>query len=141
MKTELMKVFEKARIGDGCWEWTACRTNGGYGRVVFRGRTTTAHRAAMIVWGVDVPAGMEVDHLCKNIICIRPAHLRVVTKHVNVLASNSLAAQNARKSECKRGHPLSGANLYLRPQRGRWGRQCRTCRSTSRERSGLKHAT
>lgn len=128
MKTEFQRVFEKATIGDGCWEWQACKTPGGYGRMMFRGRMTTGHRAAMIVTGHDVPVGMHVDHICKNIVCIRPSHLRVVTPRQNVRYSDAVTGINSRKTHCKRGHPLSGNNLYERPYRGITARQCLTCR-------------
>lgn len=43
----------------------------------------------------------------------------------NGLAGKSPAAENSTKTHCKHGHPLSGDNLYLRPDGDRGCRECR----------------
>jgi hypothetical protein len=43
------------------------------------------------------------------------------------------AHHNAIKTTCVRGHPLSGANLYVNTSHGRPMRQCRACRSVNRK--------
>jgi hypothetical protein len=48
-----------------------------------------------------------------------------VTRAVNVLRGDSPNAVNARKTHCKRGHPLFGDNLYTRKDKP--GRQCKQC--------------
>lgn len=42
---------------------------------------------------------------------------------LSVIERNGVTAINARKTHCKRGHPLSGSNLLPRPL----GRNCREC--------------
>lgn len=54
-----------------CWEWEAQRRNG-YGRFVIGGRTYQAHRIAYEFAVKKIPAGLVIDHLCKNIACVNP---------------------------------------------------------------------
>ena len=73
----------------------------------------------------SVPCGLELDHKCNTPLCINPDHLEAVTHRENVKRSQSPFGINARKTECPKGHPLAGDNLYLTPN-GR--RNCRICR-------------
>lgn len=108
----------------GCWLWTAAKTPKGYGRFVVSQRPTRiamAHRFAYELEVGPIPAGMTIDHLCKNQSCVNPAHFEVVTRSENAKRGNPLL------THCKRGHELSGDNLYFPPDGA--PRQCRTCRS------------
>lgn len=95
--------------GSGCWIWTA-NLRQGYG--VFRlGALRPAHRVAWEWAKGPVPDGLPLDHLCRNRACVRPSHLEPVTHRENILRGNGFSGRNARKTHCKRGHPLSGENL------------------------------
>ena len=114
----------------GCWIWTASTTDQGYGhfyigKVNGVKRTKAVHRIAYESEVGPVPNGMTLDHLCRNRACVNPAHLEPVSRGENVLRGQSPSAKAARKTECVRGHSLTGDNLYIRPDGG--GRQCRTC--------------
>lgn len=55
------------RDPDGCWLWTAGLRGAGYGH--FRaegGKLTAAHRWSYARYVGPIPAGMEIDHLCRN---------------------------------------------------------------------------
>jgi len=63
---------------------------------------------------------MDLDHLCRNTKCVNPEHLEIVTRQVNIDRG-----YGCKREFCKRGHPFSGENLYIRPD-GK-GRGCKAC--------------
>ena len=119
------------RSADGCWLWSTDRCDAHtYGQVSLRGRTWMAHRIAWELLVGPIPDGLVVDHLCRRPACCNPAHLDLVTPSVNVRRGNrprASAHYNARKTTCKRGHPLSGDNLYIRHDHRGAHRVCKTC--------------
>lgn len=108
----------------GCWLWTARCDRAGYGRFWSGVTHVGAHRFAFEYFRGPVPDGLELDHLCRVPCCVNPWHLEAVTGRINVLRGVGVSAQNARKSRCLHGHPLSGTNLR-RDTRGH--RQCVIC--------------
>lgn len=103
-----------------CEQWIAYRNADGYG--IFE--RVGAHLWAYRHFVGPVPDGCELDHLCRNRGCVRIDHLDPVPHRENVLRGNGLAAQQARRTHCKRGHPLSGKNVRVRSNRKR---DCLTC--------------
>lgn len=122
----------------GCWRWTASKKMGGYGQYQLEGWPQLAHRVAYEYLVGPIPAGLTIDHLCRNRWCVNPEHLEPVTQRENNLRGGSLVALNARKTHCKRGHPLSGPNLYIHPTAG--ARQCRICMQAREQRRGPRRA-
>lgn len=110
----------------GCWEWQNSKTLG-YGRVKFRGRLDLAHRVAYEVLVGPIPAGLHLDHLCRNRGCVNPAHLEPVTQRENILRGTGPAAVNAAKTHCVNGHSLADARMIRRGKDRRPTRDCRTC--------------
>lgn len=117
-----------------CWEWTASLTSTGYGQFNDGSRIRTAHRFAYELVVGPVPDGLVLDHLCRNATCINPAHLEPVTQRENIMRSPTAPpALNARKTHCKHGHELDGANLRIRERPNRLPeRVCRTCTGWTR---------
>lgn len=107
-----------------CVLWTGSIDTRGYGYVKADGRTYRAHRLAYEEAHGEIPEGLVIDHLCRVRACVNPDHMEAVTQRVNVLRGESLQAQNARKTECIRGHAFDDENTLLTAD-GR--RQCRTC--------------
>ena len=107
-----LRFFRKVRITPTCWEWTAGKiANGGYGQIYFGGRPHVAHRVALKIFGIPLPDGMLVDHICRNRSCVNPRHLRVVTPRQNTMEnSDGIAAKNGAKTHCKHGHPFNEEN-------------------------------
>lgn len=111
----------------GCWLWTGS-TTGGYG-VLSRGPArhaplVRAHRYAYERFVGPIPAGLQIDHLCRNRACVNPLHLEAVPQRENIRRGVSPPACAARKDTCPKGHPFNAENTRLSP-RGR--RVCRRC--------------
>lgn len=119
-----------------CWAWLAAKDRDGYGMFQYVGAPLRAHRVAYELTIGPIPAGLTLDHLCRNPSCVNPAHLEPVTNRENTFRSPlTQASVNARKTHCKHGHPFSGSNLVLRDGR----RRCRACiNRASREHTARK---
>lgn len=128
------RFWSKVSISEsGCWEWTARRDSDGYGaiRAFRRGLYFKAHRLAYQMVVGPIPAGLVIDHLCRNRGCVNPAHMEVVTIRENTLRGASNSAQNARKTMCRNGHPFDERNTYVGTNRGRPVRSCRQCNASA----------
>ena len=76
------RFWEKVDKSGGCWKWMAGRTKTGYGQFSLRpGRMVRAHRFAFKSHYGHLPK--IVDHVCGNIICVNPSHLREATQKQN----------------------------------------------------------
>ena len=105
-------LFRRIRINlaTGCWDWTG-GSYGRYGVVSLNYRLYAPHRLMYALTYGKIPKGRGhgipvIDHFCKNTLCCNPLHLRLVSQKENNLAGNSLSAQRARQTHCKRGHLL-----------------------------------
>ena len=119
--------------GDGCWLWTGGRMGRNHDRgiVNWHGRPVTAYRVALLLVGREVAPGHSVHHLCEEPLCVRPDHLHVVATEREHRAFH-------RRTHCKRGHPLSGANLGVvgADAKNAGLRYCRAClRERARKRA------
>lgn len=112
------------RTEGGCWEWAGSHSPQGYAFMYVRpGVRTNAHRVAYELLVGPIPEGLDLDHLCRNRGCVNPAHLEPVTGGENNRRGISVAAVNATKERCPKGHPYD----VTRTVRGRPARFCSTC--------------
>lgn len=127
------------RADNGCLHWQGSVDADGYGKIkrLWNGeRVFTAHRYAFLLAGGVVPTGFTIDHTCHNgdltcsadagclhRRCIEPSHLEAVSRRQNTLRGSNVAAINARKTVCSKGHPYNEANTGRRGNR----RYCRAC--------------
>lgn len=118
------QVWDKIDASGDCWQWTGRDDRKGYGdlsvKIDGKWRNCKAHR---IVWTLlcgPIPDGLQIDHLCRNRLCVNPDHLEPVTPFVNVHRSYSPSALRARQTACKYGH----SNWYLLPT---GNRACASC--------------
>lgn len=110
----------------GCTLWFGTWNSDGYGTIWQRVGGKRKRRLAHVVsWEEEngpVPAGFELDHLCRMRCCINREHLEPVTHAVNM--ERSIGPKSKFGLECNRGHELTPENTYVAPT-GR--RRCRAC--------------
>lgn len=68
----------------GCLIWRGHTYRNGYGRIRIDGQIRLVHRVAYEIAEGPIPEGLEIDHLCRNKLCILPTHLEPVTREVNL---------------------------------------------------------
>ena len=96
---ERLKRHRKIDRRTGCWLWTGCCNNLGYGKMTLtiRGKkkAVSVHRVAWFAWqvGLKLHKGQIIYRTCKNRNCFNPDHLR-------------------------RGKPRDAMRLYQERQRG-----------------------
>lgn len=122
-----VSLYERIRVrvrpdASGCWLWSGPLTRDGYGLVGKGGKGTgmfLVHRVVYEAVCGPIPAGLEIDHLCRVRACCNPAHLEAVTRKENV--RRGLRGPGSSRSHCFRGHVLAGENI-AGPDR-----HCRIC--------------
>ncbi len=120
-----VRFWENVAVTGDCWWWTGTIVPDGYGNFRVEGKTVGAHRWSYKYLVGPVPKGLELDHLCRNPACVNPDHLEAVNHRENCLRGEGVSAINARKTECLRGHPFSGANLVIEKSGQRYCRKCK----------------
>lgn len=120
-----------------CVIWTGSVSHG-YGHLWANGRVVAAHRFAYESEYGPIPAHLELDHLCRNRICVNPAHLEAVPHQVNIIRAKTVI------THCPRGHWYDVTNTRFRATQLGVERVCRKCNqifkreSRQRARSGMK---
>lgn len=94
---------------EGCWEWAAGRNHLGYGVFTIGRKRIKAHRAAYQFDNGPIPEGIDIDHICRNRGCVKPAHLRPVT-----------AKQNAENLSGAHGHNVTSGVRGVYKERDKW---------------------
>ena len=135
MATIADRIAKHSALDGDCIVWIGTTGRLGYGHISVNSSTKDVHRVSYETFVRPIPEGLSLDHLCRNRACINPDHLEPVSHRENVLRGFGPTSLNARKTHCKRGHPLSGDNLYIIPSTG--SRVCRVCdRERQRRRYG-----
>lgn len=121
----------------GCWEWQGHRDPvWQYGQCTFMGHRWQVNRLAYAAANGPFDKALDICHRCDNPPCCNPEHLWLGTPKENMQdASKKGRIYLGTLTHCKRGHPLSGDNVYLKPENG--ARMCLACcRARHRIRAG-----
>jgi len=118
-----------------CWIWTKSMTSNGYATMPVRGVCRVAHRVFYEYFIAEIPAGLELDHLCRVRHCVNPWHMDPVTRSVNLKRATP-PKHNRSKTHCPQGHPYDEENTLRIPSRPN-ARYCLTC---NREQSRARRA-
>lgn len=92
---------------NGCWISGYSIASHGYAQIGWRNKgerryVVLAHRAVWEKFNGPVPAGMTLDHLCREKRCVNPKHLRLLENFENARRINGM---NWKLGECANGHP------------------------------------
>jgi hypothetical protein len=140
-RRSLAERFESkvARRESGCWEWRGAHFQAtGYAVFTIRSdrdgkwRPTVAHRVSYELHVGPIPAGMPLDHLCRNRGCVNPKHLEPISHRENVLRGEAPCAIAVRENRCTRGHEYTPENTLVKKSGKRECRQCSRMRDRIR---------
>lgn len=98
-KEKLRWVEEDRGHETPCWIWQLAQLSNGYGVEGTAEGNTLAHRRAYLNAYGPIPEGLEIDHLCRVRLCVRPEHLEAVTHQTNLRrgAGTKLTADDVRE--------------------------------------------
>jgi hypothetical protein len=136
---------------NGCWLYRTPAKSGYANFGINKKLAVRAHRFSYQAHKGDIPAGMQIDHLCSVKNCCNPDHLEAVTpkentrrawergeakKHPPEIALRAGRIGNAAavrkklaQTRCKRGHEYSEENTIKLPKGGRDCRRCQKLRA------------
>lgn len=94
---------------NGCMNWTGGRFKGRGGRLRYGcfgmpkacGGPAGAHRVSYVLANGSIPGDLTVDHICENLACVAPGHLRLLTQVQNALRGMTADESGER---CAKGH-------------------------------------
>lgn len=105
-----------------CWTYIGGKNADGYGSFSKDGASAEAHRVSWELTNGPIPDGIQIDHMCHNPACVKPAHLRFATISEN--------QQNLR------GVPRSNTSGVLGVH---WHRDSKMWRATVKHKGKSKH--
>jgi hypothetical protein len=147
------RLLNRARleVSTGCWRWDGPLHIGKYPIAAGHGKHSIAgeqyaHRASYRLWVGEIPESQRIVWTCGDEPCINPQHLKAIPQIEVCRGSEAWdESQDCWKhaprgprghaSHCRRGHAMSGENLYITPTGLRHCVACRRLRDRARRRS------
>lgn len=118
MTTLLQRFYRKTvMVGNtGCLLFKGAPNNSGYASFSMGSRESlmTAHRAAWVLEGREIPVDHDLDHLCHNRWCVNVDHLEPVTRQENLRRGKGHESSRADRSKCRNGwHDWTDDNIFI----------------------------
>ena len=142
-KQELRRFWKRIKRFNDCWVWEGANRRGrirngksnSYSTCTFKGKNESVHRIFYEAYKGKIKMGLEIDHLCRNTLCVNPTHLEAITHAENCRRGTSwhhFVEKAKLITRCPQGHEYTKENTYITPKKPT--RHCRTCvRNRSRE--------
>ncbi len=88
-RSPIVRLLQRIIVQGHCWIWNGAVSGPpgrGYGILWDHTikRLVKAHRRSYELFRGTIPIGFEIDHICRNRLCINPDHLYVVTHSENI---------------------------------------------------------
>jgi hypothetical protein len=130
MKTLKQRIENKIiKLDNGCWQWQGAKHYSNnkipYGQLrISRTKLKMAHIISYEVFIGKIPAKMDIDHLCKNTLCVNPKHLEAVSHKINCQRRKDSGLPH-----CIYGHKYTKKTSYFNSKGYRKCKICRVLRS------------
>ena len=119
---EVRMARRTTRTPDGCLIFDGTPNNSGYGLFYDGNKERLAHRWAYEHHYGPIPAGLVINHLCRQKMCVNPEHLEAVTQRDNTRYSDEALGIRSGATHCPHGHEYTPDNLVKGKHR-----KCKTC--------------
>lgn len=119
------RLWAKVAKTENCWLWTGRVNARGYGLIDGATKPLYVHRVSYELAAGPIPEGLTIDHLCRQPLCVNPAHLEAVTNEENV------RRQADARTTCPQGHEY---DRMTHRRNGKSQRVCSTCARAAKER-------
>lgn len=105
------RFWTKVNKTPHCWEWNGTKLASGYGVFGVAPKAFRAHRVSYMWANGPIPDDLFIDHICRNKVCVRPDHLRLVTNKQNQENRGGIGSRS------KSGH----RGVFWDSNRRKWG--------------------
>lgn len=120
------RLLTKAKDVGGCWLIEQGLSRNGYTQVsVGSDQKLVGHRVSYEFFIGEIPAELEIDHLCLRRNCVNPWHMDPVTHAENMRRQHEQLWVG--REHCAREHVLAEVGVITRQQGGWTVRICAGC--------------